>query len=210
MMETKLNSSKGYLITPSLLNSWLWIWQSQKEVTTNDSDTISYEDKQDDARIKALESFSNAIKKIQLPPNKYMIAGNQFEKDCYDGKTCFSEIIKDGEFQMKGRKLVTIDGIKFLLYGRLDVLKGDKIYDIKRVIKYKKPKYAWSVQHDFYMDLFPNAKEFYYLIWDGTNRHIERYEHDEERVKKEISCFIKWLENTEFINDYNQLWELKG
>lgn len=212
MIKTKtyLHNEERYLVTPSLLNSWLWIFNCVDGITSNDNDKISLEDKMYDAQKKAKEEFIKTLKREPIEPNEYMLAGIQFEKDCYDGKTCISPIIEGGSYQIVGKKNVTVGDMNFLMYGKLDVLKGGIIYDIKRVWKYSRPKYIKSCQHGFYMELFERAKMFKYLIFDGNKLHIEQYFPDEcEKIENVIKAFIEWLSVENLLEIYKQNWKCK-
>lgn len=207
-MEKLKNDS--FLITPSLLNSWLYIWECQKNVIESEKDSISIEDKRADAQKKATDDFMNTLKRIPSPTNEYMKAGIEFEEQCYNGDTCISPIIKGGRFQLVGKKWKEIDGINFLLYGRLDVLKGGVIYDIKKVVRYCPQKYKWSAQHGFYLDLFQRAYKFEYLVYDGNKLHTEVYFRDEYRPTCElISQFTGWLKENDLLQLYKEKWRTK-
>ena len=158
-------SNDTYLITPSLINSWLWIYECVNLVKEEDTDTVSLEDKQQDAQEKAFNDFLRVLRREPSEPNKFMLEGIRFEEECYKGNTCISPIIKGGAYQIVGKKHIVVDDVKFLMYGRLDVLKGGIIYDIKRVWKYSPQKYKWSSQHGFYLDLFGRAYKFEYLVF---------------------------------------------
>lgn len=210
LQEKKQTTKTRYLITPSLLNSWLYIWEAGKGVVESEKDEICLEDKQEDAMLRAKQDFIDALKKIQKPPNEYMKAGIEFEEECYKGNTCVSPIIEGGAYQIVGTKEVTVDDIDFLMYGRLDVLKGGIIYDIKRIWKYKRPKYYWSSQHRFYMDLFPEATEFQYLAFDGYNLHIEVYFADDcIPTENLISKFIAYLKQENLYEIYTENWKAR-
>lgn len=200
----------SFLITPSLLNSWLYIYECVNKVRESESDTICLEDKQSDAMVKAKGDFINTLNRIPSEPNQYMLDGIQFEQDCYDGKTCISPIIEGGAFQIVGKKNVIINGLNILMYGRLDVLKGGVIYDIKRVQKYNIQKYKWSAQHGFYLDLFNRAYKFEYLAYDGNRLHREIYYKDEYKPTQEvISEFLNWLNNNNLLEIYKEKWTTK-
>lgn len=199
-----------YLITPSLLNSWLYIYEAPKNVVEVESDTMSLEDKKDLAMQKAFDDFINTLNRLPSEPNKYMQAGIDFEDACYKGETCISPIIENGAFQVVGVKDVNVDGINFVMYGRLDVLKGGVIYDIKRIWKYSPQKYLWSSQHGFYLDLFPNAKKFEYLAFDGNKLHIETYyPHECVPTIERIKQFISFLKTNNLLEIYFEKWESK-
>ena len=205
--EVNALNNERYLITPSLLNSWAWIWECKNSVKDNENDNISLEDKQSEAQEKAFEDFIKTLKREPFEPNEYMLAGIEFEKECYEGKTCVSPIIEGGAYQIVGMKNVDVDGMSFLMYGRLDVLKGGIIYDIKRIWKYALQKYKWSTQHGFYLDLFPNANKFEYLAYDGFKLHREVYYRGEYKPTVEvIKDFIKWLKENDLLELYKEKW----
>lgn len=211
MTKTQTNLKKALLITPSLINSWLYIWQCRDGVKEYEKDEMCLEDKKDKASEEAREEFLNYLNRLPSEPNEYMLRGIQFEQDCYDGKTEVSPIIEGGAFQIAGSKRVVVDGQPFLMYGRLDVLKGGTIYDIKRVSRYSLPKYAKSAQHRFYLDLFPRANKFTYLIYDGAKLHTETY-YREQCVPTEslIHQFMSWLKANGLFEIYEEKWKAKG
>lgn len=198
-----------YLITPSLLNSWGWIRNCADSVTESEKDEISLEDKIYNARLQAIEDFKKTLARIPSEPNKFMQEGIEFEEECYKGNTCISPIIEDGAYQIVGKKYITVNGIKFLMYGRLDVLKGGIIYDIKRVWKYSLPKYSKSYQHQFYFELFPNAYKFEYLIYDGKALHREVYfpNDDTNYISSVIKNFLNWLKVNGMLKLYLEKWK---
>ena len=209
-------SNDEYLITPSLINSWLYIWQCEEHVKESEKDTICLEDKKQDARKKAFDDFIKTLKREPFETNQYMQAGIDFEEECYNGNVEeVSPIIEGGIFQMVGKKHVVVNGIKLLMYGRLDVLKGGVIYDIKKVIRYAPQKYLKSSQHPFYLELFRNANKFVYLVHD-TKLHKETYYRDEcESIYVIISNFLNWLIATDYegvslIKIYQEYWKSKG
>ena len=198
------------LVTPSLLNSWLYIWLSRDNVKESANDAICLEDKQDLAMQKAYDEFLGTLRSEKTPPNENMLRGIQYEDDCYKGLTDASPIIKGGAFQIVGKKNVVVDNVAFLMYGRLDVLKNGIIYDIKRVTRYATQKYLHSAQHGFYMDLFPNARQFTYLAFDGNKLHQETYYRGQYKPTEAIlSDFIQWLRENNLWDVYASLWASK-
>ena len=200
-----------FLVTPSLLNSWAYIFLASQNVREAASDTMCLEDKADQASERAKEEFIDTLKKVKKPPNEAMQKGIDFERECYLGNTPISPIIEGGAFQIVGKKNVIIDDIPVLLYGRLDVLKNGTIYDIKRVRQYKAQKYLKSYQHGFYLDLFEEASAFTYLAYDdGEKLHQETYYRGQytptETVVKE---FFGWLKLNNLWEIYEEHWKSK-
>lgn len=190
-----INNQKPLLITATLLNSWKYLFNNQ---TGEESQETLYND------------FLKVLKREPTETTPAMALGNEFEKECYEGKVeGISEIIKGGAFQLSASKIETIGNYNFLLYGRLDVLKNGVIYDIKRVGKYSDvQKYYTSVQHVMYLKLIPQAKEFKYLISDGECVYTETYDRNDiiEPIETIIINFVNWLKRNDLFDLYVEKW----
>lgn len=198
------------LITPSLLNSWGYIWECRKGVRESEGDEISIEDKRDLASDKAMEEFLKSLNREPIPDNEFMRRGREYEEATYKGETLASPYVQGGRFQLVGKKKVEVDGMGFLMYGRLDCLKGGVIYDIKRVSRYAPQKYRDSYQHGFYLDLFPRAHRFDYLVDDGKALHIETYYRGQYvPTEKAIRDFVGWLRSQGLLPIYQQKWQAR-
>lgn len=207
MQQVNHSNSDRYLITPSLLNSWAYIWLCAESVREAQSDTMCLEDKIEDKRKQAYQDFLKTLNREKSEPNIYMQRGIEFEEECYKGNTCISPIIQGGAYQVVGKKVKNIAGLDFLLYGRLDVLKGGVVYDIKRVSTYSPQKYINSYQHGFYLELFPRAYKFEYLVFDGKELHRETYYKDQVvYIDSVIENFINWLKQEKLLDLYKEKW----
>ena len=205
---------KRIRITATLLNSWQYIWDCKNYVYEGENDEICYEEKLKEAQEKAKQDFINMLNRIPTPDNEFMKKGREFEdKVCSGNDSVFSPIVENGIFQLKITKNIDIDGVPVILYGVLDVLKKGKIYDIKRVQKYKYPKYKTSHQHTLYLFLVPEAIDFEYLICDDKvespiiEKRKEAYHH-EHYIRENCEDIISVLRN--FINylKANDLFEI--
>lgn len=85
-----------------------------------------------------------------------------------------AEIVRGGVYQEKVWKETVIGNYSVFLYGKVDFIKRDYIYDIKFTQGYDIGKYADSIQHDLYM-LCANIPNFAYLVSDGRNIYQEGY-----------------------------------
>ena len=203
--------SNLFLITPSLLNSWGYIWTCREAVRESEDDQISIEDKRDLASEKAMQEFLKTLRREPIPDNEYMQRGREYEDATYRGETRASPYVEGGQFQISGTKKVVVGGIGFLMYGRLDCLKGGVIYDIKRVSRYAPQKYRRSYQHGFYLELFPNAYEFDYLVDDGNALHTETYFREQcVPTEKAIADFVRWLRAENLLDLYFEKWEARN
>lgn len=207
----------AYLVTHSLLSAWLY---SMKEYPYADSTT------EDTSK----EDFLRVLRREPTPTNEAMQNGIDFEDLVTQILTGCSEvlckpvdvdqknpwfgaaskvagIIRQGQLQHVATKRVTVDGMKLLLYGRLDALKAGCIYDIKFSKSYDRGKYISSTQHPMYMELVPAAESFTYLVSNGTDVWTEQYRRDEiPSIYPIISDFMRWLESAGLMSLYKKHW----
>ena len=163
-----------YLITPTLLNSWQYLYKAfegyEEEAYSDFLRTLNREPSTQNEAMQAGIDFENQINELvrgnhtpNLPTPYYEIA----------------DIVMYGQEQvaLSGKK--RINGIDFLLYGRLDYLKAGVIFDVKYMFskksKYEMGKYTDSAQHPLYFEVCPEAYEFEYLTSDGKELYRERY-----------------------------------
>lgn len=109
----------------------------------------------------------------------------------------YGKIVKGGLWQQTCKKDLRVNNQDFLLYGRVDVLKRDTIYDIKFTSNYELDKYLNSSQHLIYLYCLGLPK-FQYLISDGKDYWIDDYHNHagiEGEIKSKISDFMAYLEN---------------
>lgn len=209
------NQVNSLLITPTLLNSWGYINWCSVNVRENENDAVCVEDKITQKQEEVYQDFLKVLNREQMPTTDAMQRGIDFENECYTNpNNVVYPVIKGGCFQLVGKKKVSIniddEEFNFLMYGRLDVLKGGVIYDIKRVSKYSPPKYSKSYQHKFYLDLFDKAYKFQYLVYDGNILHYETYYPEQCLSTKEvIKEFIRFLKEKNILNIYLEKWRTK-
>lgn len=128
----------------------------------------------------------------------------------YEPAKAIADIIRGGQLQVVATKRVTVSGMDFLLYGRLDGVKAGSIYDIKFSGVYQRGKYFDSTQHPMYMELLPEASDFTYLVSNGKEVWTERYRRDETpSIYPIISDFVSWLNVTGNMALYQQYWGAK-
>lgn len=202
-----------YLITQSLLSSWLYLYNC-------------YEDYADEA----MADFMRTLRRIPSEQNEAMKAGSDFEALVYaiadgasydqnaktiSGAEQVAQIVKGGQYQVALSKEIEVNGMTFLLYGVLDVLKAGIIYDIKFKTKSfgsldLAGAYLDSPQHPAYFALVPEAREFNYLVSDGKDLYIETYTPDMvEPIENTIVEFMDFLDTMGFMPDYKEYWLAK-
>ena len=200
-----------YLITHSLLSSWMW---AMKEDPYEDATTER----------NAFEDFLCTLNRQPREETEAMRQGLDFEalvyrlarginettnKDdkWYDAASQIADVIRSGAIQYKAKTTLTVAGTDLLLFGVLDVLKAGTIYDIKFTKNYDRGKFFDSTQHPAYFELVPEAREFTYLVSNGSSVYTETYRRGETRsIVPVISDFLGWLEGCGLMPLYREKW----
>lgn len=198
-----------YWMTQSLLSSWThyltaddersqaaWgsfvstLRREEKEPTQAMQDGILFEGMVN--RIVAGEQLADA------PNAKWAAAARLFARRCAGG---LSQVPVAGD--------LSVSGMDFVLYGVCDYVKAGLIVDIKKVVHYEYGKYQHSPQYPMYLHLLPEAKKFDYLIFDGSNCHIETYRREDcKPIAQIISEFVHFLDDTGGLELYKQAWSM--
>lgn len=220
-----------YLLTHSLLSSWLHgIKENPFEDATTERDAYSeFLDYLNKVETPPTEAMLNGMEFEKLvtaicngeqtfglipadPKNPYagMVPMGIDEHRWYSAAAKMAQIIVGGQFQFKARKYVTVNGIDFLLFGKLDVLKAGDIDDIKFSKSYDRGKYFSSTQHPMYLELVPEARRFNYLVSNGTDVWTETYTREETPdIYPIISDFVDWITEQGLLSIYKEKWEAK-
>jgi len=122
----------------------------------------------------------------------------------------FGQRLLGAAYQVKAMKPVEINGLPINLVGIADFIKAGIITDIKRVQRYEYGKYQFSAQHPMYLELWPEALRFDYLIWDGSYSYMEQYRRNDcESILDIGSRFLRYLEQAELMDIYQSKWKEK-
>ena len=201
-----------YLITHSLLSSWLWAMsENPYEDLTNAKDPIA-EFLQVLRRepTETTEAMQNGIDFEDLVTR--IATGRMYMDDrrdrTFEAAQKVAGMVRGGTLQYKASRKVTIGDTDFLLYGRFDVLKAGEIMDIKFSRSYDRGKFVDSTQHPMYLEIMPEARQFVYLISNGTEVWTETYRRDETRsIVPIISDFMEWLNTVGLTELYKEHWK---
>ena len=175
---------------------------------------------------KAFASFLNLLERKKTPKTPAMKAGIAFETavnqyvssqtvNIEDARmlkavTQFGNRLRGAQLQVRAEKLVEIGGMPFLLVGVADALRAGIITDIKRPMRYEYGRYSLSTQHPMYMELFPEAIRFDYLIFDGAYCYREQYRRgDFTPIQDIILAFVRYLNDADLMCVYQKYWEEK-
>ncbi len=202
----------AYLMTHSLLSSWLYALKGNPyEDATTERD--------------AFAEFLQVLRREPTETTEAMQNGIEFEDlvtaiveqdevgmilhpKWFDAASKVAEFVDGGELQYRARKSITVKGMNFLLYGRLDCLKAGQVIDIKFSKSYDVGKFVDSTQHPTYLELVPEAHSFVYIVSNGTHVWKETYRRDETAdIKPLIREFVEWLEANDLLELYKKHWE---
>jgi hypothetical protein len=187
-----------YLLTQTLLSSWLYIYKAFE----------GYEE-------QAYEDFLTTLRREPKEQTEAMLAGINFENmvnacvegvEAHNSVKVIADIVRGGQKQVSLYKDKTIGGIDFLLYGKLDYLKAGVIYDIKYSKGYEVGKYIDSIQHPFYFELCPEARQFEYLVSNGEEVFIEKYSRAGS-IDGTVTEFMQFLKDCKVSDIYFDKWQ---
>lgn len=195
--------SSRYLITQSLISSWLWALKLEN----------GYED------------FLKTLRREPIQQNKAMLEGIRFE-NVLNATLKGAEIGIDHEWykpimelyptlagaqqQVRLSRDLTVNGVTFVCYGVLDFLKAGTVFDTKYSKTYSVGKYLDSPQAPMYLFLVPEAREFQYKICDGKYIYTETYRPDEvEPIERTIKNFMDFLDKMSLVDTFTAHWRSK-
>ena len=194
-----------YLITPTLINAYQYYindeFKSPADSRADFLKTLSREKfKPNEAMQKGIE-LEDTIKEISSSDFAYRSFCDSLPEDNIEQRDItmllLVDIVKGGLWQQTCKKDLKIGNKEFLLYGKMDVIKRDTIYDIKFTDNYELGKFLDSSQHLIYL-YCTGLPKFQYLISDGKDYWIEDYYNHaniENEIKSKISDFLGYLEN---------------
>lgn len=200
-----------YMITHSLLSSWLYAMKDNpyEDATTERDPYADFLKTLNREPTETTEAMQNGIDFEDLVTA--ILTGNANpENKWYEAAVNVAKRIRGGILQCRASKDIEVSGMNILLYGRLDALLAGVIYDIKFSKSYDVGKYIDSTQHPTYFELLPEAKEFTYLVSNGTNVWSETYRRDESQdIKVIIADFLAWLSAQGLLEIYKEKWLAK-
>lgn len=198
-----------YLMTHSLLSSWLYSMKS------NPYEDMTTEKDPGDEFLRALrreptettEAMRNGIEFEDLVTGIATCEDVDTDHKWYAAAAKAARKVKGGVVQYKAKAEIEVSGIRVLLYGRIDFLKAGVVIDTKFSKSYERGKYIDSTQHPAYLRLIPEAEAFTYLVSNGTDVWTETYRRDETAdIEPIIADFFRYLEEKGLMDTYKQHW----
>lgn len=196
-----------YRLTHTLLESWRRATDPEADETAFASflDMLERKKKPKSAAMKAGTAFESAVN--QYIRNEPVVIEDE---KAMKAMTQFGNRLRGAQLQVRAETPVEIDRIPFLLVGVADALHAGIISDIKRPMRYEYGKYFDSTQHPMYMELFPEALRFDYLIFDGSYCYREQYRRgDFQPIHDTIRAFARYLNDADLMDTYKKFWEEK-
>ena len=200
-----------YLMTHSLLSSWLYTMRENPyEDMTTERDPM--------------EEFLMVLRREPTPTTEAMQKGILFEdmvtaitrgagdskERWYGAASKVAAIVGGGLLQYRAKRVIEVGGMSIVLYGRLDCLKAGTVYDIKFSGSYDRGKFQSSTQHPTYLEIVPEAKDFVYLVSNGSEVWTETYRReDTPDIRPIISDFLDWLRAVDLMQVYREKWVAK-
>lgn len=145
-----------------------------------------------------IEDFQRTLNREKTPMNKYIEWGFAFEQWCMENL----EKTKGGKYQLAVKKRTD----NYLLYGRLDCLKDNVIYDYKYSSGYKTGRFKDNYQTAMYLELVPEATKVVYIVtntdkFSKDNIFYEEYTRNDIQlpILDTVHRFMKWIDD----NGYN-------
>lgn len=215
----------GRLITPSIMNAVDWAKNAPTSIIRPEKGG----DGKTTWRARAFEDLTRQLSRCysdEMPePVK---RGLDFEdavyrrarmpEDSWKGSKEFGEIVSEargGRFQVKTKRDITVDGIRYTCFGKLDIRHPKLIIDLKTTNKYKEPqKYLSTPQHLIYTwsERIPDFR-YRVVVLDEKNRILEHYPVDfhspgeaevEAELTRRIRSFREYLEIEGLLDLYNE------
>jgi hypothetical protein len=146
--------------------------------------------------------------------DKYDLDQTGHKEDDAEYMACVYELasfLKGGVWQIALSKTETINGIEFVKYGRVDVIKYG-IIDVKYSQTFESGKYLGKAQTKMYLDLAPQAPWMQYTVCDGKVIYYgdKFLREDVAPINQDIGNFWNWLQNDkELLNLYTENWQSK-
>lgn len=195
-----------YLMTHSLLSSWLYAMKS----SPYESDRDPYEEFLKVLRREPTGTTDAMRNGLEFEDMVTKIANGEWadEEHKWYGAACKAAgYVRGGVDQYKAKSEIQVSGLCVLLYGRIDFLKAGTVIDTKFSKSYERGKYFDSTQHPVYLRLLPDAEEFMYLISNGTDVWTEVYRRDETQpIEPIIEDFFGFLTSNGLMDTYKKHW----
>lgn len=212
------------LLTPTILDSFEWMMTAPpgkwKTKATNDFYNKVHR-KPGDAIEDWVTRGQELEKQVEQTCTVINMARNNGLDPEIPGSAQFKRIVThcmDGEFQVVLKEKMFVDGVEWLIYGKLDVKFPDKTLDMKATMEYKgAEKYITKWQGPIYSILTDNP-EFEWLVveWVSKNsndildvhyiKHTYNIQKEYQRLEEKLRLFHLYLRSSGLFSAYNEIF----
>jgi len=210
-----------FLITPSLINSWTWYLDSPEPNLDEFKAVLRRERTPDNEAMQKGRAFETRVRVAcgDYEPTESEKAdleatcpeGNELTDEYMNTVDEIADIVRGGAWQVSASKTIQVFGHDIVLYGRMDVLKGPWVFDIKFSHSYEIGKYLHSAQTKMYLALVPEVLGIRYLVSTGKVVAEDYYRRESvEPIENDVRDFLSWLKDRKDLFDlYVQNWQSK-
>jgi hypothetical protein len=199
-----------YSLTPSLLSSWQYYLDAGEEWEESaESDfirTLKREKMEPTPAMQDGINFENRVEALCEGKPVTFLEGEDYER-------CVREVadwVRGGTWQVNTSKIIAVDGVSFLFHGRMDILKGPWIYDLKFSKSFDIGKYRDSPQTIGYLACEPGPVGIRYLVCDGSRVFVDEYRREDVgSVDSLVAEFWQWVAALPRFGDlYRKFWAI--
>lgn len=198
-----MGTEKITYITPSLYSSVTY-WKKREDGDMQELLDLLYHKPPETTEVmQAGIDFEDEVQRVCASCGTYRSADEVANE--------VADIVQGCLWQVPIRTEVVVEGKPLVIIGRMDCLKRDWIYDIKRVLRYEQGKYYPSIQHLAYMKA-TGLNKFKYLVKCGNSLYTEQYQGGdlaEQLLQQRAADFIHWLKSVSLYDRYAEHWEVK-
>ena len=188
-------------ITPSLYSS-VYYWRKREDANSQELlDLLDHKPVETTEIMQAGIDFEDDVARV--------CKGGYVSEDNVANEV--ASIVQGALWQVPIKTTTEVDGKPLFIFGRMDCLKRDWIFDIKRVLRYELGKYYNSIQHLSYMKS-QALEKFKYLVKCGNTLYTETYYWDnqcEKLLQERATDFIHWLKRVNLYERYAEHWSVK-
>jgi hypothetical protein len=196
-----------YSVTPSLLGSWEWYLNAEGDWEESaEADFLASLGREKNPPNKAMQDgidFENRVEAVCMGKSVSFLEGEDYERCVRE----VADMVAGGTWQVNTAKYITVNGVTFWLHGRMDVLRGPWIYDLKFSKSFDIGKYREAPQTLGYLSCEPGPLGIKYIVCDGLRVYVDEYRREVVEPVETLLGFWDWLQgHPKFMALYLENW----
>jgi hypothetical protein len=195
-------------VTPSLLGSWEWYLNAEGDWEDSaEADFLASLRREKSPPTKAMQDgidFENRVEAVCMGKPMTFLEGEDYERCVRE----VADMVVGGTWQVNTAKTIAVNGATFFLHGRMDVLRGPWIYDLKFSKSFDIGKYRDAPQTLAYLSCEPGPLGIRYIVSDGLRVFVDEYRREVvEPVETLLGQFWDWMQgHPKFMAPYLEKW----